>query len=203
VEVRTPQTADFDVRENHWKRRSGMLKLNNFYTTFVMLAAIWLFAGCSKQESPPEQASAAASAPASTPTPTPAPKWLATTEGEYPRLTAAVQELKRGPNTLMLKLVMINQSDKFRGDLNFDDGALVMSNPSISGVHLIDEANNKKYFVVKDSEGDCICSRRIEGIQPWSQKVLWAQFPAPPDDVEKITVEILHFPPMQDVPISR
>jgi len=182
-----------------------VLKLNHFYTTFVMLAAIWLFAGCSKQESPPAQASAPASAPASTPAPAPAPKWLATTEGEYPRITAAVQELKRGPNTLMLKLVMINDSGNFRGGLSFDDERNIGGNSSssISGVHLIDEANNKKYFVVKDSEGDCICSRRIEGIQPWSQKVVWAQFTAPPDEVQKITVEIPHFPPMQDVPISR
>ncbi len=176
-----------------------MLKLNNFYATFVMLAAVWLFGGCSKQQSPPAQASA----PASTPTPAPAPKWLATSEGEYPRLTAAIQELKRGPNTLMLKLVMINQSGNGRGDLDFDyEEGVITSRPSISGVHLIDEANNKKYFVVKDSEGDCICSRRIEGIQPWSQKALWAQFPAPPDEVQNITVEIPHFPPMQDVPIS-
>ena len=32
---------------------------------------------------------------------------------------------------------------------------------------------------------------------------LYAKFPAPPGDVEKITVEIPHFIPMDDVPISK
>ena len=74
---------------------------------------------------------------------------------------------------------------------------------TISGIHLIDAANKKKYFVVRDTDKACVCSSNIANIAAGSQSVLWAKFPAPPDDVQKITVEIPHFPPFEDVPITR
>jgi hypothetical protein len=36
-----------------------------------------------------------------------------------------------------------------------------------------------------------------------SQASLWAKFPAPPDDVTKMTVVIQHFIPLEDIPIGR
>jgi hypothetical protein len=57
--------------------------------------------------------------------------------------------------------------------------------------------------VVRDAEGKCLSSRGLGKIEPGSRMNLWAKFPAPPDSVEKITVVIPHFIPMDDVPISK
>jgi len=56
---------------------------------------------------------------------------------------------------------------------------------------------------VRDTAGTCVCSRDIGNISAGSQLLLWAKFPAPPDDVQKITVVFPHFPPIEDVPITR
>lgn len=72
----------------------------------------------------------------------------------------------------------------------------------LKGVHLLDMSGKKKYFVVTDSEGHCVCSE-VSGIDPLAQLPVWAKFPPVPDDVQKITVQVPHFPPLEDVPISR
>jgi len=70
-------------------------------------------------------------------------------------------------------------------------------------VTLVDEANKKKYFVVRDSDGKCVCSRGLKDIGAGETINVWARFPAPPDDVQKISIVIPHFSPLDDVPISR
>ncbi len=184
-----------------------ILKRNGIYFTCVMFVATLLL-GCSKQESVPATvtASAPTAPPAPTATPVPTPKALASTDGDFTGITVVVQELKRGPNALMLKLRMMNRSQE-TFDLSgykFEAGtADAMDYGSIGAVHLIDAANKRKYFVMRDAHGDCMCSRDIPSVNPGSQTgLLWAEFPLPPDDVQKITVEVPHFPPMEDVPIS-
>ena len=96
---------------------------------------------------------------------------------------------------------MVQSKDGFAFHYDFGEGGNEFGD--IGGIHLIDAANEKKYFVVRDAAGVCVCSRDIANIAAGSQSVLWAKFPAPPDDVQKITVEIPHFPPFEDVPITR
>ena len=127
---------------------------------------------------------------------------LATTDGEFPDLRVEVQELKRtSGGTLTLKFSVINDSDqKF-----FLGGKLGGSSYgyNVSGVDLVDAAGRKKYLVILDSEKRCLCST-IEGeVEPKSRIKVYAKFPAPPEDVKKITIEIPHFTPMEDVPISQ
>ena len=40
-------------------------------------------------------------------------------------------------------------------------------------------------------------------LKPGERVNLWSKFPAPPEDVQKISVVVPHFGPMDDVPISR
>lgn len=123
-------------------------------------------------------------------------------EGEYPGIRVAIQELKRTSNTLTLKFMIINDGNSgFGFGYNFVEKNADLY--SISGVHLIDAAGKKKYFVVRDSGDIPLCSRNIPEIAAKSRSLLWIKFPAPPDDVQKITVEIPHFPPVEDVPITR
>jgi hypothetical protein len=146
--------------------------------------------------------------PGTAPTPAPASQpapsstALPSTQGEFPGLTLTVQELKRSSSALTLKFALINQSkNDYAFHYDFGEGGGDFG--TISGIHLIDAANKKKYFVVRDTDRACACSSNIANVPVGSQSVLWAKFPAPPDDVQKITVEIPHFPPFEDVPISR
>ncbi|MGZ9214617.1 MAG: hypothetical protein ACXW53_22235 [Candidatus Binatia bacterium] len=158
--------------------------------------------------SPPTPASAPA--PEVTPSAAPAPQSapakaaLATSDGETPGARVEVQELKRvSGGTVMLRFTMINDADKTL-NVGYDFGAGSTSDiGTVAGVHLIEPVGKKKYLVVRDSESKCDCSRGVKDIAAKSRVNLWARFPAPPDNVEKIGVVIPHFSPMDDVPLSR
>ena len=180
-----------------------MKMLRICFLLLASLTGVWLL-GCS---------SSGSSTAAPTPTPVPAPAAAAapqpattantsalSTQGEYPGIEVAIQELKRTSSTLTLKLVMTNHSNQSFPTYYyfFETGA-----HSVDGIHLIDPIGKKKYFVVRDADGACVCSREVQAIAPGGQSVLWAKFPVPPDDVQKITIEIPHFPPFEDVAITR
>lgn len=106
---------------------------------------------------------------------------------------------------MTLKFAMINDSDKeFKFGITFgEEGKSSYDYYSIGGVHMIDAAGKKKYFVVRDTEQQCLCSRNVNNIASKSRVPLWAKFPAPPGDVQKITLVVPHFIPMDDLPISQ
>jgi hypothetical protein len=127
---------------------------------------------------------------------------IGSTDGEQPGTRAVISELKRGGGTLTLKFTIYNDSS-----VGFSTGSKLNAEGyhgyrNVSGVHLVDSAGKKKYFAVKDSEGNCECSDNIDDVAPKSQVSLWVRFPAPPDSVAKIAVQIPHFIPVDDVPIK-
>ena len=129
---------------------------------------------------------------------------LASAEGEKSGSRVEVQELKRvSGGTVMLRFAIINDtSDRFPFGNQLIQAGINESN-TIGGVHLIDPVGKKKYLVVRDSQNNCDCSRKLTELKPKSSINLWARFPAPPDNVEKINVVIPRFAPLDDVPISR
>jgi hypothetical protein len=56
---------------------------------------------------------------------------------------------------------------------------------------------------VRDTENTCVCSQKVPNIKSGSRASLFAKFPAPPPDVQKISIVIPHFVPMDDVPIRQ
>ena len=131
---------------------------------------------------------------------------IATADGEKSGTRVEINELKRSSdNTLTLKLALVNDgTEKMSANYDYGDPQnSIKDYDSIGGVTLVDGANKKKYFVVRDSDTNCLCSRDIKDIAPKSRVNLWAKFPAPPDDVQKISIVIPHFGPMDDVSISR
>jgi hypothetical protein len=151
---------------------------------------------------PPAQPAAVAPPPPPAPAAAPAPSGpLATSDGEFPGTSVAIQSLTRGPNALTLRFVFSNNSKSgFNLATYFaENGAPYRS---ISGVNLLDAANKQKYFPQKDADGTPLCSRDIPDVAPQTQVTLWVKFPAPPPGVRAMTVVIPHFVPMEDVPIS-
>jgi hypothetical protein len=115
-----------------------------------------------------------------------------------------VQELKRASGgTVMLRFTLINESDAQFSLYNELVQQGTNDNANISGVHLLDPVGKKKYLVVRDSQGTCDCSGKLQHVEPKSRLNLWARFPAPPENVEKIGVVVPRFSPMDDVPLSR
>ncbi|HEX2215118.1 MAG TPA: hypothetical protein VHG27_00210, partial [Xanthobacteraceae bacterium] len=82
-------------------------------------------------------------------------------EGDVPGMKVVVQELKRDEGgTVTLRFQLINDSD----EEGLSDSCAFRENSSegcgpMSGVHLLDGANKKKYLVVRDSGKTCVCSQ--------------------------------------------
>jgi len=131
-------------------------------------------------------------------------KPITTSDGESPGTRVEVQELKRSSGgTVTLKFTMINDSNgQLETGSRFGESGQNKDFRSIGGITLIDPVSKKKYLVVRDSEGNCICSVGIPDINSKSRSNLWAKFPAPPQDVKKVSIVIPHFIPMDDVPIG-
>jgi hypothetical protein len=155
----------------------------------------------------PQAATPTAAPSAAPPAPqaAPAKSALATAEGETPGARVEVQELKRvSGGTVMLRFVMINDADKrLSFGHSFVQPGISGDYANIAGVHLLDPVGKKKYLVIRDTQNNCDCSKGLKDLDAKSRVNLWARFPAPPDNVEKIAVVIPHFTPMDDVPLSR
>ena len=136
----------------------------------------------------------------------PAAVVIATADGEKAGTRVEITELKRlSDNTVNLKIALVNDSpEPLSFNYNYGDSQYSTKDfNTIGGVTLVDGTNKKKYFVVRDTENTCLCSSGLKDIPAKSRGNAWAKFPAPPDDVQKISIVIPHFGPMDDVPISR
>jgi hypothetical protein len=190
--------------------------MSKWIAPVLLLAA--LLVACPKKEPTPTTTSAPAPAPTTTTTaaataPAPAtapavtaPAGIASADGETSGVKAVIQELKRtSGGTVSLKFTITNGSDnRLNTGYEFaDKDHEIIDHSSVGGVQLIDEAGKKKYFVVRDTGGKCVCSQGVKDLKAGETVNLWARFPAPPDSVQKITVVIPHFQPMDDVPIGK
>ncbi len=186
----------------------------------VLLVVGIAFLGCSRPEQAPPAAHPAAS-PAAPGTPSPGSATMsavtaapaaagaaaiATADAETAGVRAEVTELKRtSGGTVSLKFAIINDSDKAVsfGYTFVDPAHEIPDFGGIGGIHLIDPVGKKKYFVARDSENKCVCSQKVADIPKGGRANLWAKFPAPPEDVQRISIVVPHFSPMDDVPLSR
>jgi hypothetical protein len=123
-------------------------------------------------------------------------------DGDAPGTKIVVEDLKRDDGgTITLRFQMINETEKKFGDrCGFREDSGETCGP-ITGVHLLDAANKKKYLVVRDTSRKCACAD-FRVIEPGGRINLWAKFPAPPPGVQKVTVVVPQFQPVESVPIS-
>lgn len=127
---------------------------------------------------------------------------LAVAEGRVPGVRAEIVGLSRSRGeVLTLEFRIVND-----GDRAFESGGKFRETggdpyDSVSGVYLLDQENGKKYLVLRDSEGQPVAGT-FDKIPAQSSALLWAKFPAPPADVDVVSVVIPHFAPADDVPIG-
>ncbi|WP_037917072.1 hypothetical protein [Actinacidiphila yeochonensis] len=79
--------------------------------------------------------------------------------------------------------------------------ALVSSGPSVAGAVLVDEAAKKRYYVLRDTEGKCLCTMGLIEIRPKETRPFFAQFPAPPAGTTSVEFELPTMPPAK-IPLS-
>ncbi|MFG2987250.1 hypothetical protein ACGFYQ_39450 [Streptomyces sp. NPDC048258] len=63
---------------------------------------------------------------------------------------------------------------------------LTQSGTSIAGVTVIDKAGKKRYYVLRDTDGRCLCTTGIALIEHGATIPFFAQFPAPPTSTTEV-----------------
>ncbi|MFD5076179.1 hypothetical protein [Streptomyces sp. NPDC058371] len=80
-------------------------------------------------------------------------------------------------------------------DWRGDERELAGNGGSIAGASLIDPTGKKKYLILRDTEGRCLCTRFTGGLQPGETTDWFAQFPAPPPATTKVNFQVGSMPP--------
>ncbi len=135
----------------------------------------------------------------------PAAAVLASTEGELSDVRIDITQFKRDSGgTVTLRFLLANNSASSVAMYGswLGDSKISSDHRGVGGIHLLDAANKKKYFVVRDADSTCVCSRAVDDVKAGGKVNLWAKFPAPPPDVQRLTLVIPHFQPVDDVPLS-
>jgi len=72
--------------------------------------------------------------------------------------------------------------------------AIQKSGPSVAGAVLVDEAGKKRYYVLRDTEGKCLCTMGLSLIKPGESRPIFAQFPAPPESTTRVQFQLPTMP---------
>ncbi|RLL68700.1 hypothetical protein [Streptomyces sp. Z26] len=72
---------------------------------------------------------------------------------------------------------------------------------SMAGAKLTDKSGKKRYYILRDTEGRCLCTSFSKGINGGETESWYAQFPAPPKGNDKVDFQIADMPPA-DITIS-
>ncbi|MFJ4762418.1 hypothetical protein [Streptomyces diastaticus] len=81
------------------------------------------------------------------------------------------------------------------GEWRGDENELQKNGGSIAGASLIDKPGKKKYLVLRDTSGRCLCTKFSGGLDSGKSAEWYAQFPAPPVDTQKVDFQVGTMPP--------
>ncbi|MFF1677359.1 hypothetical protein [Streptomyces sp. NPDC058256] len=132
-------------------------------------------------------------------------------ESETPEADTVLAEVK-GENGLVLAITSAKRDEggfvTVEGTVtNNTDGAWVAANwrgdeqeltkngASIAGAALIDQKGKKKYLILRDTSGRCLCTQFTGGVQQGATAQWFAQFPAPPSDTTEVDFQVGGMPP--------
>ena len=105
-----------------------------------------------------------------------------------------------GDKFIRLTLGVTNNSDS---DFNLGYGLSRPDTPLNAGdVSLIDGVKQQRYLSYSLSDGNCFCNSLDGALASGSSETLWVVYPAPPEELDAMTVITPLTPPMMDIPIS-
>ncbi|MFF1560374.1 hypothetical protein [Streptomyces sp. NPDC058279] len=67
------------------------------------------------------------------------------------------------------------------------------SGASVAGVTLVDKLGKKRYYVLRDTDGRCLCTTGLTIIDPGQTVPFFAQFPAPPSTTTEVDFSLPTF----------
>ncbi|MFK0254407.1 hypothetical protein [Streptomyces sp. NPDC090445] len=70
---------------------------------------------------------------------------------------------------------------------------LTQSGTSIAGANVTDKAGKKRYYVLRDTDGRCLCTTGIALIERGATVPFFAQFPAPPASTSEVDFNLPTF----------
>ncbi|NBE51237.1 hypothetical protein [Streptomyces boluensis] len=76
-----------------------------------------------------------------------------------------------------------------------DEKELSANGQSMAGATLVDQAGKKRYYILRDTEGRCLCTQFKGGVKGGESESWYAQFPAPPEGSTDVTFQIADMPP--------
>lgn len=79
-------------------------------------------------------------------------------------------------------------------DWQSDESELAVNGGSLSGASLVDQQGKKKYLVLRDTTGRCLCTK-FNRLRSGDSASWYAQFPAPPEGTSEVTFQVGAMPP--------
>ncbi|WP_327137465.1 hypothetical protein OG585_28485 [Streptomyces sp. NBC_01340] len=76
-----------------------------------------------------------------------------------------------------------------------DETELKGNGGSLAGASLVDEKGKKKYLILRDTEGHCLCTKFQGGVSQGATVDWFAQFPAPPAGTTSVQFQVPTMPP--------
>ncbi|MER5808426.1 hypothetical protein ABT143_09570 [Streptomyces sp. NPDC002033] len=67
------------------------------------------------------------------------------------------------------------------------------SGESVAGATLVDKVGKKRYYVLRDTDGRCLCTTGVVGIAAGATVPIFAQFPAPPASTTEVEFSLPTF----------
>ncbi|MFF4956830.1 hypothetical protein [Streptomyces sp. NPDC001222] len=122
---------------------------------------------------------------------------LAEVKGEN-GLTLAVTSAKRdGGGFVTVEGTVTNNTGTLwvAADWRGDERELARNGGSIAGASLIDQKGKKKYLILRDTSGRCLCTQFTGGVRSGATADWFAQFPAPPEGTDTVDFQVGAMPP--------
>ncbi|MEU7966914.1 hypothetical protein AB0D09_26085 [Streptomyces sp. NPDC049097] len=122
---------------------------------------------------------------------------LAEVKGEN-GLTLTVTSAKRDAGGFVtVEGSVTNNTDSIwvAADWRGDERELSKNGASIAGASLIDQKGKKKYLILRDTSGRCLCTQFTGGVQQGATAQWFAQFPAPPEGTADVDFQVGSMPP--------
>ncbi|MFD7537263.1 hypothetical protein [Streptomyces sp. NPDC059819] len=65
---------------------------------------------------------------------------------------------------------------------------------SMAGASLVDKEGKKRYLILRDTDGRCLCTKFPMGVDPGKKLPFFAQFPAPPAGTSEVDFQVPTMP---------
>ncbi|MEU1470839.1 hypothetical protein ABZ434_21715 [Streptomyces sp. NPDC005761] len=100
-------------------------------------------------------------------------------------LTIVINQVKRDSGGFITVQGEIkNEGDQSKNTAGWagSESAVVAKNPnSVAGATLVDKVGKKRYYILRDTDSNCLCTTGILPLQPGKSTPVFMQFPAPPE----------------------